>query len=90
MSLAASSKEYKDVETAFHKTARYQIVRIERIQNVQIYELYNVKRQAMMKKYGKNFAGKELMLFHGTSHENIDKINSDGLNRNFAGINGKK
>jgi hypothetical protein len=36
--------------------------------------MYEVKRQAMMKKYGGNFAGKELRLFHGT------KINADGLN----------
>ena len=87
--LATGHKEYKEVETAFRKTARNQIVRIERIQNAEIYELYNVKRQAMMKKYGTNFPGKELMLFHGTSAENIEKINSGGLNRSFAGIHGK-
>jgi hypothetical protein len=42
----------------------------------------------MMKKYGGNFAGKELRLFHGTNVENIEKINADGLNRNYAGIHG--
>jgi hypothetical protein len=82
-------KEYKEVERAFRKTAPNKIVRIERVQNAEIYELYNVKRQAMMKKYGTNFPGKELMLFHGTSAENIEKINSGGLNRSFAGIHGK-
>ena len=41
-----------------------------------------------MDKYGSNFAGKELMLFHGTSRENIEKINAGGLNRSFAGIHG--
>jgi hypothetical protein len=87
--LPTSSKEYKDVETAFHKTAPNQIVRIERIQNGEMYGHYNLKRQAMMKKFGSNFTGKELMLFHGTSVANIEKINAGGLNRNFAGINGK-
>jgi hypothetical protein len=87
--LSTSSKEYKDVETAFHKTASNQIVRIERIQNREIYGHYNLKRQAMMKKFDSNFAGKELMLFHGTSVENIEKINAGGLNRNFAGQHGK-
>jgi hypothetical protein len=48
-----------------------------------------LKRQAMMKKHGSNFTGKELMLFHGTSSENIEKINAGGLNRNYAGIHGK-
>ena len=51
--------------------------------------MYNVKRQAMMKKYTTDFAGKEMMLFHGTSFENLEKINADGLNRNYAGQHGK-
>ena len=89
MNLPNNLTEYKDVEAAFRKTARNQIVRIERIQNKQTYELYNVKRQAMMKKYGSNFTGKELMLFHGTSAQNIEKINADGLNRSYAGMHGK-
>ena len=87
--LSTSSKEYKEIETAFKKTAANQIVCIERIQNRAIYELYNLKRKAMMTKYGKDFTGKELKLFHGTSRENIEKINSGGLNRSYAGIHGK-
>ena len=75
-----SSKEYKDIETAFKKTAGNEIVSIERIQNKEIYKLYNVQREEMMQKYGKNFAGKELMLFHGTTRENIENINAVGLN----------
>lgn len=47
-----------------------------------------MKRQAMEKKYASNFSGKELMLFHGTSSENVEKINSGGLNRSYAGIHG--
>ena len=86
VNLSTNHKEYKKVEAAFRKTAPNQIVRIERIQNKEIYELYNVKRQAMMKKYGRNFTGKELMLFHGTSSDNIEKINAGGLNRSYAGM----
>jgi hypothetical protein len=48
-----------------------------------------VKRQAMMKKHGSNFTGKELMLFHGTSSVNIEKINAGGLNRSYGGQHGK-
>ena len=87
--LSAGSKEYNDVEAAFHATAPNQIVSIERIQNEEIYGLFNLKRQAMMKKYGSNFPGKEKMLFHGTSCENVEKINAGGLNRSYSGIHGK-
>ncbi|XP_028391015.1 protein mono-ADP-ribosyltransferase PARP14-like [Dendronephthya gigantea] len=82
--LVASSKEYKDVETEFRKTVPNQIVSIERVQNKEQYELYDLKRRAMMAKYGSNFAGKEKMLFHGTPPQNVDKINYGGLNRSFA------
>ena len=88
--LSTSSKEYKDVEAAFHATAPNQIVSIERIQNEEIYDLFNVKRQAMMKKYGTNFPSKEKMLFHGTSSQNIKAINAGGLNRSYAGIHGER
>ena len=40
MNLPNNHKDYQDVEAAFHKTARNQIdVRIERIQNKEIFEL---------------------------------------------------
>ena len=42
----------------------------------------------MIKKYG-SIAGKEKMLFHGTSFQNLEKINADGLNRIYAGTHGK-
>ena len=65
------------------------IVSIERIQNEEIYRLFNLKRQTMMKKYGTNFPSKEKKLFHGTSSQNIEAINSDGLNRSYAGMHGE-
>jgi hypothetical protein len=43
----------------------------------------------MMNKFGSNFAGKELWLFHGTSPKSVDKINANGLNRSYAGTHGK-
>ena len=86
--LSTSSKEYKDVEAAFRATAPNQIVSIERIQNKGHFELYKVKREGMIKKYG-SIAGKEKMLFHGTSVQNLEKINADGLNRIYAGTHGK-
>ena len=88
--LNVDSEEYKKVETAFHTTARNEIVSIERIQNKEIYKLYNVKREGMMKKHGSNFTSKEKMLFHGTSFQNLEKINAGGLNRSYAGTHGNE
>ncbi|XP_046838993.1 protein mono-ADP-ribosyltransferase PARP15-like [Xenia sp. Carnegie-2017] len=86
--LQPKSDEYMKVKNAFDKTASNEIVKIERIQNQRIYEVYNVKRKAMKEKYGDaDFADKEKQLFHGTSKDNVEKINSGGLNRNFAGKN---
>ncbi|XP_046856545.1 protein mono-ADP-ribosyltransferase PARP14-like [Xenia sp. Carnegie-2017] len=85
--LQPKSDEYMNVKNAFDKTASNEIVKIERIQNQRIYELYNVKRKAMKEKYGDaDFADKEKQLFHGTSKDNVEKINAGGLNRSFAGI----
>lgn len=87
--LSTSGEEYKKVHDAFKgSAAQFHVVSIERIQNRAIYEVYNVKRKAMLEKHGGNIAGKELMLFHGTSLENVEKINAGGLNRNYAGKNG--
>ncbi|XP_046856473.1 protein mono-ADP-ribosyltransferase PARP9-like isoform X2 [Xenia sp. Carnegie-2017] len=86
--LQPKSDEYIKVKNAFDKTTSNEIVKIERIQNQGLYELYNVKRKAMKEKYGDaDFADKEKYLFHGTSKDNVEKINSGGLNRSFAGKN---
>ena len=87
--LSTYSEQFQNVQAAFRETARNEIITIERIQNEEIYESYNVKRKRMMKKYGSNFPSKEKMLFHGTSRENLEKINTDGLNRAYAGTHGK-
>jgi hypothetical protein len=86
--LTQRSEEYKKVENAFKASASNRIIRIERIQNKVLYKLFNVKSKAMEEKYGSDFPGKEPWLFHGTSCDNVEKINAGGLNRSFAGKNG--
>ena len=89
INLPTDSTEYKKVENAFKASSpKLTIDSVRRIQNKAIYKLYNVKREAMEEKYGRNFDGKEKMLFHGTSYENVEKINAGGLNRNYAGTHG--
>lgn len=36
-----------------------------------------------------NHKNNEKLLFHGTSSDNIDKINDRGFNRSFAGMHGR-
>ena len=85
MVLEENSQDYKTVEAAFKKASPFQVIKIERIQNKQAFELYTIERDAMQKRYKSSFSGKERMLFHGTSLENVEKINAHGLNRSYSG-----
>ena len=87
--LSTYSEQFQNVQAAFRETARNEIITIERIQNEEMYGLYNCKRKRMKKKYSSNFQDKEKWLFHGTSRQNLEKINADGLNRAYAGTHGK-
>ena len=72
--LRQRSDEYKKVESAFQASASNKIIKIERIQNKVLYQLYNIKCKAMEEKYGSDFPGKELWLFHGTKGIMLRKL----------------
>ncbi len=81
-------KEHKEVSDLFLKTASasgLKILQIERIQNPSLFKQYIIKKQSLDEKNGSN----EKFLFHGTKGDNLKEINESGLNRNYAGINGK-
>ena len=63
---------------------KIEVVKIERIQNPRLYQLYQAKKQTM------NNGGNELLLYHGTTKDAVDKINCTGFNRSFCGKNGKQ
>ena len=82
--LARQSSEFESVEQAFQKTAgSVAIMSVERIQNPLLYKAYQLRKQKMDMDNGGN---NERQLFHGTASENVKKINSQGLNRNFSGV----
>ena len=90
MSLDPNNLNYKDeyekISDLFKKTAANQkIVQIERIQNPSLFKQYFIKKRGLDEKNGSN----EMLLFHGTKGDKLEEINETGLNRNFAGINGK-
>ena len=78
--------EYENVSRLFNKTAaNKKIEQIERIQNPSLFKQYVIKKQSLDEKNGSN----EMFLFHGTKGDKLAEINETGLNRNYAGINGK-
>ena len=90
--LIAGSPEYNYVESQFNKTMRKglsynQIVNIQRIQNPVLYHQYIIKKREMDKRNPPGHQN-EQWLFHGTSPDTLDKINTQGFNRSFAGKNG--
>ena len=88
VALKAGSTEYNNVEKKFNSTMTKQIISIQRIQNPVLYQQYAVRKKKMDKQ---NPLGcqNECWLWHGTSPDTIDKINTQGFNRSFAGKNGK-
>ena len=91
VTLQATSPEYTTAETAFNKTmtGKYtQILSIQRLQNPTLYKQYAVRKKEMEKHNPKDHQNEQL-LWHGTSPDTLDKINTRGFDRNFAGKNCK-
>ncbi|XP_070569403.1 protein mono-ADP-ribosyltransferase PARP14-like [Ptychodera flava] len=79
------SKEYKEIDTLFRKTYTPRMtVQIQRIQNEKLYRQYIRNKQNIDAKNPQGTVN-ERRLFHGTSADTIEKINSGGFNRIFAG-----
>ncbi|XP_032090836.1 uncharacterized protein LOC116520662 [Thamnophis elegans] len=81
--LQTYSKEYQDVVKNFSKTAgRYQIVKVERIQNSYLWISYCWKKSWMENKNSQ--AGQnELILYHGTLPENCSSVCDIGFKNAF-------
>ncbi|XP_022625617.1 poly [ADP-ribose] polymerase 14-like [Seriola dumerili] len=82
--LQLNSQEYQDVAQGFLKTAKYNIQKIERVQNLYLWHAYTVCRQRILGKNGLAELG-EKSLYHGTSAESCNCIERDRFDRSFAG-----
>jgi poly [ADP-ribose] polymerase 10/14/15 len=92
VSLTAGCPEYNHVEIHFNKTMQKgtsynQIISIKRIQNPALYQQYVVKRKQMDKLNPKGHEN-ERWLWHGTKFDALEHINTSGLDRGYAGVNG--
>ena len=93
VALKAGITEYNHAENEFNKTMNKgtnykQILSIQRVQNPVLYQQYAVRKKKMEKQNPPGCQN-ERWLWHGTSPDTIDKINTQGFNRSFAGAHGK-
>ncbi|XP_019864200.1 PREDICTED: poly [ADP-ribose] polymerase 14-like, partial [Amphimedon queenslandica] len=82
--LPAISPEYETAKAAFNKTmtrSYSQILSIQRLQNPVLYYQYAVRKKEMEKRNPKGHQN-ERLLWHGTSPDTLDKINTCGFDRN--------
>uniref|UniRef100_A0A4W3HZ60 Poly [ADP-ribose] polymerase n=1 Tax=Callorhinchus milii TaxID=7868 RepID=A0A4W3HZ60_CALMI len=61
------------------------IIQIDRIQNLKLWESYSVKKKAVDRKYPN--VVNERTLFHGTTCEIAEQVKKLGFNRSFCGRN---
>ncbi|CAB1345989.1 unnamed protein product [Coregonus sp. 'balchen'] len=88
VTLLSSDRDYQKVQELFNKTMRgFQITSIERVQNRDLWEVFQWKRDLMKKNNGgKN--SKELHLFHGTDPKHVEAICRDNFDWRLCGTNG--
>ncbi|XP_067113942.1 protein mono-ADP-ribosyltransferase PARP14-like [Osmerus mordax] len=83
--LDPSSQEYQDVYSHFNKTCKQKVLKIERIQNQNLWKSYEIKKQDM--EIRNSHQNNEKKLFHGACYTTIKHINEHGFNRSYAGKN---
>ncbi|XP_026198204.1 protein mono-ADP-ribosyltransferase PARP14-like isoform X2 [Anabas testudineus] len=82
--VASGSQEYNNVEKEFRRTGlNSNIISIERVQNVTLWQSYQLMKKEMEKK--NKHKNNEKLLFHGTNSNAIDLIDKQGFNRGYAG-----
>ncbi|XP_041635840.1 protein mono-ADP-ribosyltransferase PARP14-like isoform X2 [Cheilinus undulatus] len=84
--LKPTSQEYQIVAQGFLRTAKFNICKIERVQNYYLWHAYSVCRQRIFAKNGLTELG-EMSLYHGTKAESCNCIERDKFDRGYAGTN---
>ncbi|XP_036075687.1 protein mono-ADP-ribosyltransferase PARP14 isoform X2 [Rousettus aegyptiacus] len=78
--------EYDMVASKFKQTcSQFQIEKIERIQNPNLWNSYQIQKRLMDDK--NSHIANERQLFHGTDADSLPHVNQHGFNRSYAGKN---
>ncbi|KAM6223949.1 protein mono-ADP-ribosyltransferase PARP14 [Rhynchocyon petersi] len=84
--LLPGNPEYNVVASKFNKTcSNFTILKIERIQNPDLWNCYQAKKKTMDAK--NSLTVNEKILFHGTDANSVPHVNQNGFNRSYAGKN---
>ncbi|XP_063788866.1 protein mono-ADP-ribosyltransferase PARP14-like [Pseudophryne corroboree] len=81
----AGTSEFSDVQKKFAQSCGNRILKIERIQNKDLWMNYDIKKQSINTKNGTT--NNERQLFHGTDANSIQIVIHNGFNRGYAGRN---
>lgn len=85
--LPSHHQEYQDVANQFKQScSNFTIIKIKRIQNLDLWDTYQIRKEIMDAKNGNIINEKQL--FHGTDVDSVPYINRNGFNRSYAGKNG--
>ncbi|XP_077083641.1 protein mono-ADP-ribosyltransferase PARP14-like [Siphateles boraxobius] len=87
IALDQKSMEYRAVKADFKKTVTKTVLKIERIQNMNLRRLYEGRKKELENRNGASVGAGEKMLYHGTSEASCSSIMNSNFNRNFAGQN---
>ncbi|XP_007950978.1 protein mono-ADP-ribosyltransferase PARP12 [Orycteropus afer afer] len=87
VALSPSSDEYQKVCELFSRTVTFIIEKIERVQNLALWEVYQWQKSQMQKKQG-GTAVDERQLFHGTSACFVDAICQQNFDWRICGLHG--
>ncbi|TSN12215.1 Poly [ADP-ribose] polymerase 14 [Bagarius yarrelli] len=78
--LDPSSAEYKRVKSSFKRTASKAVLKIERIQNLNLRQAYEVRKKELQHKHAA-IGARERVLYHGTTAKAAVSIQSSNFNR---------
>ncbi|XP_063410842.1 uncharacterized protein LOC134693839 [Mytilus trossulus] len=86
--LQPHDQEYKDVVDEFKQTSgrHYDIIKVQRIQNKALHQQY-ISRKKLMDSINPSCFNNERKLWHGTTLEAVNGINTYGFNRGYCGKN---
>ncbi|XP_008569713.1 PREDICTED: poly [ADP-ribose] polymerase 12, partial [Galeopterus variegatus] len=88
ITLSSSSEEYQKVWNLFNRTLPFYFVqKIERVQNLALWEVYQWQKGQMQKQNGGK-AVDERQLFHGTSSSFVDAICQQNFDWRVCGLHG--
>ncbi|XDV19030.1 hypothetical protein PO909_024606 [Leuciscus waleckii] len=85
--LDQQSTEYQIVKADFKKTVPKTLLKIERIQNMDLRRLYEGRKKELENRNGLPVGAGEKILYHGTSEASCSSIMKTNFNRSFAGQN---